>query len=85
VSKGQDGHWEPPQKDWIYAVREQESGLRENRTLVLCFDGTGDSFDNDNSNVVQLVSMLRKDNPAKVRLFASACPVVCILTLRGRM
>ncbi|EIN13933.1 hypothetical protein PUNSTDRAFT_20921, partial [Punctularia strigosozonata HHB-11173 SS5] len=33
-----------------------------NRTLVVCFDGTGDSFDNDHSNVVQFVSMLRKDD-----------------------
>ena len=31
-----------------------------NRTLVLCFDGTGDQFDNDNSNIVQLFSLLKK-------------------------
>ncbi|TFK85566.1 hypothetical protein K466DRAFT_183453 [Polyporus arcularius HHB13444] len=30
------------------------------RTLVLCFDGTGDCFDADNSNVVSLFSMLKK-------------------------
>ncbi|KIK67876.1 hypothetical protein GYMLUDRAFT_155613 [Collybiopsis luxurians FD-317 M1] len=30
------------------------------RTLVLCFDGTGDQFDNDNSNIVQLFSTLKK-------------------------
>jgi hypothetical protein len=33
-----------------------------NRTLVLCFDGTGDQFDADNSNIVQLVSLLKKDD-----------------------
>ncbi|EKM57155.1 uncharacterized protein PHACADRAFT_61026, partial [Phanerochaete carnosa HHB-10118-sp] len=33
-----------------------------NRTLVLCFDGTGDHFDSDNSNVVQLAAILRKDD-----------------------
>ncbi|EPQ60078.1 hypothetical protein GLOTRDRAFT_112845 [Gloeophyllum trabeum ATCC 11539] len=33
------------------------------RTLILCFDGTGDQFDDDNSNVVQLVSMLKKHDP----------------------
>ena len=27
---------------------------------VMCFDGTGDAFDGDNSNVVQLFSMLKK-------------------------
>ena len=33
---------------------------RKNRTIVLCFDGTGDQFDNDNSNVVQFFSLLKK-------------------------
>ncbi|RXW24075.1 hypothetical protein EST38_g1771 [Candolleomyces aberdarensis] len=31
------------------------------RTLVLCFDGTAGQFDNDNSNVVKLFSLLKKD------------------------
>lgn len=30
---------------------------------MLCFDGTGDQFDSDNSNIVQLFSMLVKDDP----------------------
>jgi len=29
---------------------------------VLCFDGTGDQFDDDNSNIVQLFSLLQKDD-----------------------
>ncbi|KAK0243756.1 hypothetical protein EDD85DRAFT_171967 [Armillaria nabsnona] len=33
------------------------------RTLVLCFDGTGDQFDSDNSNVVNFFSTLKKDDP----------------------
>ncbi|OSD00889.1 hypothetical protein PYCCODRAFT_1436952 [Trametes coccinea BRFM310] len=32
------------------------------RTLVLCFDGTGDQFDADNSNVVAFFSLLKKDD-----------------------
>ncbi|KAF9492297.1 hypothetical protein BDN71DRAFT_1483827 [Pleurotus eryngii] len=32
------------------------------RTLVLCFDGTGDQFDEDNSNIVQLFTLLKKDD-----------------------
>jgi hypothetical protein len=32
------------------------------RTLILCFDGTGDQFDADNSNIVQLVSLLKKND-----------------------
>ncbi|KAF2836479.1 hypothetical protein M501DRAFT_979658 [Patellaria atrata CBS 101060] len=34
------------------------------RTLVICLDGTGDQFDQDNSNVVHLVSCLKKDDPS---------------------
>jgi Uncharacterized alpha/beta hydrolase domain (DUF2235) len=34
----------------------------KHRTLVLCFDGTGEQFNTDNSNVVQLVSLLKKDD-----------------------
>ncbi|RXW14426.1 hypothetical protein EST38_g11429 [Candolleomyces aberdarensis] len=37
----------------------------QNRTLVLCFDGTGDQFDDDNSNVVQFVSLLKNDDRYK--------------------
>ncbi|OSD00890.1 hypothetical protein PYCCODRAFT_1370341 [Trametes coccinea BRFM310] len=32
------------------------------RTLVLCFDGTGDQFDSDTSNVIKFFSMLKKDD-----------------------
>jgi hypothetical protein len=40
-----------------------------NRTLVLCFDGTGDQFDADNSNIVQLVSLLKKDDRSKQMVY----------------
>lgn len=39
------------------------------RTLILCFDGTGDQFDADNSNVVHLVSMLRKNDRTKQMVY----------------
>ncbi|KAI6161305.1 hypothetical protein EDD17DRAFT_696176 [Pisolithus thermaeus] len=42
------------------------------RTLVLCFDGTGDQFDGDNSNIVQLFSMLKKDDPRKQMVYYQA-------------
>ncbi|KAF8066478.1 hypothetical protein FPV67DRAFT_1494951 [Lyophyllum atratum] len=32
------------------------------RNLVLCFDGTGDQFDADNSNIVEFFTMLKKDD-----------------------
>jgi len=45
---------------------------RNAKTLVLCFDGTGDSFDEDNSNVVQFLSMLKKDRAADQRVYYQA-------------
>ncbi|KAI6161302.1 hypothetical protein EDD17DRAFT_1759354 [Pisolithus thermaeus] len=42
------------------------------RTLVLCFDGTGDQFDGDNSNVVQFFSMLKKDDPRQQMAYYQA-------------
>ncbi|KIM31051.1 hypothetical protein M408DRAFT_327943 [Serendipita vermifera MAFF 305830] len=32
------------------------------RCLILCFDGTADKFDGDNTNVVKLFSLLKKDD-----------------------
>ncbi|GJE93485.1 hypothetical protein PsYK624_096440 [Phanerochaete sordida] len=54
----------------VDAVREETAkgqkvwvpSSHTSRTIALCFDGTGDQFDYDNSNVVNLFSMLRKDD-----------------------
>ena len=43
------------------------------RTLVLCFDGTGDQFDADNSNIVQLVSLLKKDDSKNQLVYYQVC------------
>ncbi|KAL4070342.1 hypothetical protein J3A83DRAFT_3177895 [Scleroderma citrinum] len=40
------------------------SSDQQRRTLVLCFDGTGDQFDNNNSNIVKFFSALKKDDPS---------------------
>ncbi|KIP04112.1 hypothetical protein PHLGIDRAFT_110018 [Phlebiopsis gigantea 11061_1 CR5-6] len=42
------------------------------RTLVLCFDGTGDQFDADNSNVIQLFTMLQKDDHSQQMVYYQA-------------
>ncbi|KAF8157843.1 hypothetical protein B0H34DRAFT_431646 [Crassisporium funariophilum] len=42
------------------------------RTLIVCFDGTGDQFDADNSNIVQLVSLLKKDDRTKQLVYYQA-------------
>ncbi|EPQ52600.1 hypothetical protein GLOTRDRAFT_46622 [Gloeophyllum trabeum ATCC 11539] len=44
----------------------------EPRNLVLCFDGTGDQFDNDNSNIVQLFSLLKKDDRHRQMVYYQA-------------
>ncbi|KAG6866325.1 hypothetical protein C0991_005792 [Blastosporella zonata] len=44
----------------------------EKRTLVVCFDGTGDQFDADNSNIVQLVSLLKKNDRNKQMVYYQA-------------
>lgn len=39
------------------------------RTLVLCFDGTGDQFNATNSNVVKFVSVLKKDDSSQQMVY----------------
>ena len=48
----------------------------DNRTLVVCFDGTGDQFDADNSNIVQLVQLLKKDDNTKQLVYYQVCGVI---------
>ncbi|THU90422.1 hypothetical protein K435DRAFT_676075 [Dendrothele bispora CBS 962.96] len=42
------------------------------RTLVLCFDGTGDQFDLDNSNIVKFFQMLKKDDRTQQMVYYQA-------------
>ncbi|KAF7976182.1 hypothetical protein HWV62_7344 [Athelia sp. TMB] len=42
------------------------------RNLVLCFDGTGDQFDGDNSNIVQFFSMLKRDDVTQQLVYYQA-------------
>jgi len=42
------------------------------RTIILCFDGTGDQFDTDNSNIVQFFSMLKKDDKSQQVVYYQA-------------
>ncbi|KAF8643150.1 hypothetical protein AX16_009194 [Volvariella volvacea WC 439] len=46
--------------------------VHENRTLVLCFDGTGDQFDADNSNIVEFFSALKKDDRTEQMVYYQA-------------
>ena len=39
------------------------------KMLIVCFDGTGNDFNADNSNVVQLVSMLKRDDKTQQMVY----------------
>ncbi|KAH9053019.1 hypothetical protein EDB83DRAFT_1191042 [Lactarius deliciosus] len=43
--------------------------LRTQRIFVLCFDGTGDQFDADNTNIVQFCSALKKDDASQQMVY----------------
>ena len=49
----------------IRAVKQSTEFDEHPRTIVICLDGTGDRFDNDNSNIVHFVSCLKKHTPGK--------------------
>lgn len=53
----------------IRAVKNAEKYHPKGRTIVVCLDGTGDKFDNDNSNIVYLVSCLKKDDPSQATYY----------------
>ncbi|KAI1259027.1 hypothetical protein F5Y18DRAFT_420996 [Xylariaceae sp. FL1019] len=45
------------------ALKDSAEANGHARTLIICLDGTGDQFDNDNSNIVHFVSCLIKHSP----------------------
>ena len=49
----------------IIPLREKD----DPRTLVLCFDGTEDQFDDDNSNIVHFVKLLAKKDRTKQMVY----------------
>jgi len=52
------------------------ASLQRSRTLVLMFDGTGDQFDDDNSNLVQLMTALYKDDRTQQMVYYQVCLLV---------
>ncbi|KIM99414.1 hypothetical protein OIDMADRAFT_167003 [Oidiodendron maius Zn] len=55
----------------IRAVQDSRNADSCSRTLVICLDGTGDKFDNDNSNVVNFVACLKKDSASQITYYQS--------------
>ncbi|KAI8631589.1 hypothetical protein F5Y19DRAFT_424232 [Xylariaceae sp. FL1651] len=47
----------------LRALKNADDAKDHPRTIIICLDGTGDQFDNDNSNIVHFVSCLKKHSP----------------------
>ncbi|CAE6409073.1 unnamed protein product [Rhizoctonia solani] len=62
----------PPHRESTTSFPQVIPPRRESRTLVLCFDGTGDQFDQDNSNIVQFFQLLKKDDRNKQMVYYQA-------------
>lgn len=56
---------------YIRAVQDGAKYFPTGRTIVICLDGTGDKFDADNSNIVHIVSCLKKDDASQVTYYQS--------------
>ncbi|KAF8597981.1 hypothetical protein BDV93DRAFT_499142 [Ceratobasidium sp. AG-I] len=49
-----------------------EISSRRRRTLVLCFDGTNEKFDDDITNMVRFFRLLKKDDPSEQMVYYQA-------------
>ncbi|QRV94548.1 choline transport protein [Ceratobasidium sp. AG-Ba] len=45
------------------------AGSRRGRNLILCFDGTGEQYDKDYSNIVRFVRLLKKGDPSQQMVY----------------
>ena len=50
---------------------DNQEPIARGRTIVVCLDGTGDKFDGDNSNIVHIISALKKDDPNQISYYQS--------------
>ncbi|XP_006462907.1 hypothetical protein AGABI2DRAFT_119741 [Agaricus bisporus var. bisporus H97] len=62
-------HMPHPTREVSVSVPRVIPPEHDRKTLVLCFDGTGDQFDADNSNVVRLVSLMKKNDKNKQMVY----------------
>lgn len=55
----------------IHALKDGRQGTFPGRSIIVCLDGTGDKFDADNSNIIHLVSCLKKSDRSQVNYYQS--------------
>lgn len=53
----------------LAAVQDSADQNERKRNIIVCLDGTGDQFDNDNSNVVKFFAALKKDDPSQLTYY----------------
>ncbi len=51
------------------------------RTIVLCFDGTGNEYNDEPTNVIKLYSLLRKDSRNQLCYYQVGVPFICSKSL----
>ncbi|TFK42265.1 hypothetical protein BDQ12DRAFT_645827 [Crucibulum laeve] len=72
MSPSREGSSDSSDSDSLSLSGETVPPKHKHRTLILCFDGTGDQFDEDNSNVVNFFSMLKKDDSKQQLVYYQA-------------
>ncbi|PWN31420.1 uncharacterized protein FA14DRAFT_186407 [Meira miltonrushii] len=53
----------------LAALQDSTTQAHRARNVIVCLDGTGDQFDNDNSNVVKFFAALKKDDPTQLTYY----------------
>ena len=51
------------------------------RTIILCFDGTGNECNGEPTNVIKLYSLLRKDSKNQLCYYQVSVPFICSKSL----
>ncbi len=59
------------------ASKEASEDKTENRTIILCFDDTGNVYDAKGTNVVKLCSLLRKDSKNQLCYYQVSALFIC--------
>ncbi|PWN31518.1 uncharacterized protein FA14DRAFT_127492 [Meira miltonrushii] len=53
----------------LAALQDNTTQAHRARNVIVCLDGSGDQFDNDNSNVVKFFAALKKDCPTQLTYY----------------
>ncbi len=66
----------------VSPASEEASEVKANaRTIILCFDGTGNEYSAEPTNVIKLYSLLRKDSRNQLCYYQVGVPFICSKSL----